>query len=65
MQTEQQQLDTLKKKVATFLDMQKVAVQRKGDWEFLKAKKALQTEIEQLIAPPPPPKQTTLEWLGI
>ena len=65
MQTEQQQLETLKKKVATFLDMQKVAAQRKGDWEFLKAKKALQIEIEQLIAPPPPPKQATLEWLGI
>lgn len=65
MNDDKQQLDTLKKKVATFLDMQKVAAQRKGDWEFLKAKKALQTEIEILIAPPPPPKQATLEWLGI
>ena len=62
--TEQQQLDTLKKKVATFLEMQKVAASKKGNWEFLKAKKALQTEIEILIAPPPPPKQAMIEWLA-
>ena len=65
MNDDKQQLDTLKKKVATFLDMQKVAASRKGDWQFMVKKKELEEEIKEMIKPPPPPKQTTLEWLGI
>ena len=65
MNDDKQQLETLKKKVATFLDMQKIAPSRKGDWQFTVKKKELEDEIRQLIAPPPPPKQATLEGLGI
>ena len=64
MNDDKQQLETLKKKVQSFLDMQKIAPSRKGDWNFTVKKKELEDEIREMIKPPPPPKQSMIEWLG-
>ena len=64
MEDYKQELDTLKKKINTFLDMCNESASRKGDWPFTVKKKNLENELRELSAPPPPPKQTMIEWLA-